>query len=149
MSSSPPSLSEAQTLAPTTDHSSAPLPPPLSGDSDRPNSSSVVAVAAESGDEEKNGGETGEGGEEAEEEAECGFCLFMKGGGCKEAFIAWEKCVEEADKTGEDAVDKCFEVTTLLKKCMDAHADYYAPILVAEQVAAAAANSASSPGPEK
>lgn len=70
---------------------------------------------------------------EEEEEGECGFCLFMKGGGCKETFIAWEKCVEEAEKSKEDVAEKCFEVTGLLKKCMDAHADYYAPILQAEK----------------
>lgn len=37
------------------------------------------------------------GGEEEEEEEEetCGFCIFMKGGGCKEAFEvgALEMCV--------------------------------------------------------
>ncbi|PKA64036.1 hypothetical protein AXF42_Ash005048 [Apostasia shenzhenica] len=68
-----------------------------------------------------------------EEKEECGFCLFMKGGGCREEFIAWENCVEEAEKTGENVVDKCMEVTSLLKKCMDAHADYYDPILKAER----------------
>ncbi|XP_010258240.1 PREDICTED: uncharacterized protein LOC104598050 [Nelumbo nucifera] len=79
----------------------------------------------------------GEGEEEEEEgeedEGECGFCLFMKGGECKESFIAWEKCVEDAEKSKEDVVEKCFEVTGLLKKCMDAHADYYEPILQAEK----------------
>jgi hypothetical protein len=31
--------------------------------------------------------ETGDGqGEEEEEEEECGFCIFMKGGGCKDSF---------------------------------------------------------------
>ncbi|KAG6499134.1 uncharacterized protein LOC121996077 [Zingiber officinale] len=71
-------------------------------------------------------------GEDAEEE-ECGFCLFMKGGGCKETFVAWEKCVEEAEKLGEDVVGKCSEATALLKKCMEAHAEYYEPILRAEE----------------
>ncbi|XXG52514.1 hypothetical protein AAC387_Pa03g0826 [Persea americana] len=79
----------------------------------------------------EDGGETVEGNDD--EEAECGFCLFMKGGGCKEEFIAWEQCVEEAEKNREDIVDKCFEVTALLKKCMDAHSDYYGPILRAEK----------------
>ncbi|XP_072987045.1 uncharacterized protein [Typha latifolia] len=88
-------------------------------------------------------------GEGEEEEEECGFCLFMKGGGCKESFIAWEKCVEEAEKTGEDVVEKCFEVTSLLKKCMDAHADYYEPILRAEQAMAdSIANTESDSGVE-
>ncbi|KAK9130113.1 hypothetical protein Sjap_010600 [Stephania japonica] len=86
----------------------------------------------------KGGGEgdtQGEEEEEEEEEGECGFCLFMKGGGCKESFIAWEKCVEEAETNKEDVVEKCFQATSMLKKCMDAHADYYEPILRAEKVA--------------
>ncbi|XP_010554304.1 PREDICTED: uncharacterized protein LOC104824074 [Tarenaya hassleriana] len=73
--------------------------------------------------------------EDDEEEGECGFCLFMKGGGCKESFIAWENCIEEAEKNEEDIVTKCTEVTASLKKCMDAHADYYEPILRAEKAA--------------
>ncbi|POO03487.1 GCK [Trema orientale] len=107
--------------------------------SDRP-------VDAEPREEEKlnsdSGGEEGEkegGGEEEEEEeeeeGECGFCLFMKGGGCRESFIAWENCIEEAEKNKEDIVEKCFQVTGALKKCMEAHADYYEPILRAEKAA--------------
>lgn len=75
----------------------------------------------------------GNGIEEEEEEGECGFCLFMKGGGCKDTFIEWEKCIEEGEKNKEDIVEKCFQVTAALKKCMEAHADYYAPILQAEK----------------
>ncbi|CAH8388976.1 unnamed protein product [Eruca vesicaria subsp. sativa] len=76
-----------------------------------------------------------EDAEEEEEEGECGFCLFMKGGGCKDSFVAWEVCVEEAEKNKEDIVTKCMEVTSSLKKCMDAHSDYYQPILAAEKAA--------------
>lgn len=72
-------------------------------------------------------------GEGEGEEGECGFCLFMKGGGCKDAFVAWEECVEAAEKEGSDMVERCFQATANLKKCMDAHADYYAPVLQAEQ----------------
>ncbi|KAL6893565.1 hypothetical protein ACP4OV_007663 [Aristida adscensionis] len=76
-------------------------------------------------------------GGEGEEEGECGFCLFMKGGGCKEEFVAWEKCVEEAEAAdGGDVVERCYEVTAALRKCMDAHADYYEPILRAERAMA-------------
>ncbi|PAN09511.1 hypothetical protein PAHAL_2G030300 [Panicum hallii] len=75
----------------------------------------------------------GEGGEDEEEEGECGFCLFMKAGGCKDVFVAWEECVEAAQKEGADMVERCHEVTANLKTCMDAHADYYAPVLQAEQ----------------
>ncbi|XP_039835011.1 uncharacterized protein LOC120695861 [Panicum virgatum] len=70
---------------------------------------------------------------EEEEEGECGFCLFMKAGGCKDAFVAWEECVEAAQKEGADMVERCYEVTANLKTCMEAHADYYAPLLQAEQ----------------
>ncbi|KAF5777104.1 hypothetical protein HanXRQr2_Chr12g0531721 [Helianthus annuus] len=73
------------------------------------------------------------GNQESEEEGECGFCLFMKGGECKESFINWEKCVEEGEKNGEDIVDKCFEATSALKKCMEANQDYYGVILQAEK----------------
>lgn len=95
--------------------------------------------SAESGKIPESGGDD-EGGEdlaeeEEEEEGECGFCLFMKGGGCRDSFMDWEKCIEEAEKNKEDIVEKCFEVTGALKKCMEAHADYYAPILKAEKVA--------------
>ncbi|CAN7134260.1 unnamed protein product [Brassica rapa subsp. narinosa] len=82
-------------------------------------------------DPPKEGGDA----EEDEEEGECGFCLFMKGGGCKESFTAWEVCVEEAEKNKEDIVTKCMEVTSTLKKCMDEHSDYYQPILAAERAA--------------
>ncbi|WKA09730.1 hypothetical protein VitviT2T_027350 [Vitis vinifera] len=83
--------------------------------------------------EEENLGEQTQ--EEEEEEGECGFCLFMKGGGCKESFIAWEKCIEEGENNKEDIVEKCFEVTAALKKCMEAHSDYYEPVLRAEKAA--------------
>ncbi|KAL0282206.1 UNVERIFIED_CONTAM: hypothetical protein Sangu_2964200 [Sesamum angustifolium] len=72
---------------------------------------------------------------EEQEEGECGFCLFMKGGGCIETFIDWEKCVEEGEKNKEDIVEKCFQATAALKKCMEAHSDYYAPLLRAEKAA--------------
>ncbi|KAJ9131863.1 hypothetical protein P3X46_034770 [Hevea brasiliensis] len=87
------------------------------------------APTIENGDEDQ--GKEREG--EEEEVGECGFCLFMKGGGCKDAFIAWENCIEEAEKKNEDIVEKCYEVTGALKKCMEAHADYYEPILRAEK----------------
>lgn len=37
------------------------------------------------------------GVEEEEEEETCGFCIFMKGGGCKDAFeVGALRCVERA-----------------------------------------------------
>nr|GEU73182.1 GCK-like protein [Tanacetum cinerariifolium] len=62
--------------------------------------------------------------EEEEEEGECPFCAYMKGGECKETLINWEKCIEEAKNNGEGIVDKCVEVTSALKKCMEANQDY-------------------------
>jgi hypothetical protein len=75
------------------------------------------------------------GNQEEEEEGECGFCLFMKGGGCKDAFVAWEDCIKQVEEKNEDIVEKCFEITSALKLCMEAHADYYEPILKAEKAA--------------
>ncbi|XP_057948311.1 uncharacterized protein LOC131143978 [Malania oleifera] len=73
-------------------------------------------------------------GEGKDNDDECRFCLFMKGGGCRQSFIAWEKCVEDAEKNKEDIVDKCFKVSGLLKNCMEQHSDYYHPILQAKKV---------------
>ncbi|KAK3033684.1 hypothetical protein RJ639_033908 [Escallonia herrerae] len=71
--------------------------------------------------------------EEEEEEGECGFCLFMKGGGCKDGFIEWENCVMEREKNKEDVVGMCSEVTAAMFKCMEAHQDYYGPVLEKEE----------------
>lgn len=81
-----------------------------------------------------NGGEDQEA-EEEEEEGECGFCLFMKAGGCKESFVAWEECIADAENKKEDIVEKCSDITGALKKCMEAHSDYYEPLLKAEKAA--------------
>uniref|UniRef100_J3LR56 GCK domain-containing protein n=2 Tax=Oryza brachyantha TaxID=4533 RepID=J3LR56_ORYBR len=77
----------------------------------------------------------------------------MKGGGCKEEFEGWEKCVEGAEKAGDDVVERCYEATAALHRCMEAHAEYYEPILRAERTmaadleAAAKASDAASPAP--
>lgn len=70
---------------------------------------------------------------EEEEEEECGFCLFMKGGACRERFINWEECVKEVETAKGDFVAKCYQVTMLLKECMESNADYYEPVLKAEK----------------
>ncbi|XP_043708296.1 uncharacterized protein LOC122657606 [Telopea speciosissima] len=101
-------------------------------DSQNSNVSDHPNVSSSEQDGEDGGGEEDD---EDEEEGECGFCLFMKGGGCKDEFIAWENCIEEAESHKEDIVEKCFEVTGLLKKCMEAHSDYYEPVLKAEKAA--------------
>nr|CAB3482394.1 unnamed protein product [Digitaria exilis] len=74
--------------------------------------------------------------EEEEEEGECGLCLFMDDGGCKDAFMAWEECVAAVAAQEEDGkvmAERCREATSNLIKCMSAHADYYAPVLRAPQ----------------
>lgn len=59
---------------------------------------------------------------------EYGLSVFMKEGGCRDTFVNWESCVKEA-KNKEDIVEKCSQVTSLLKQCID----YFAPIPVAEK----------------
>ncbi|XP_030449757.1 uncharacterized protein LOC115672121 [Syzygium oleosum] len=122
----------------------APPGPPSSDPSAHPPDPSPVGTKTleSHGSDEKPGSDRveadagGGGGEAAEEEeGECGFCLFMKAGGCRDAFVDWEKCIEEAEKSKEDIVDKCYQATAALKKCMEAHPDYYEPILRAEKAA--------------
>ncbi|WOL20254.1 hypothetical protein Cni_G29058 [Canna indica] len=129
----PPSAQDQAPVPPPSDPKpdARSLPAAPSATPDQPAASAVPTAPADDVGELKRE-EVNEEGEE-EEEGECGFCLFMKGGGCKDAFVAWENCVEDSEKSGEDIVEKCSEVTALLKKCMDAHADYYEPILRAEQ----------------
>ena len=55
----------------------------------------------------------------------------MKAGGCKDAYVALEECFEAAQKEGADFDERCYEVTANLRKCMDAHAFYYLPVLLA------------------
>ena len=72
--------------------------------------------------------------EDNEEEETCGFCIFMKGGGCKETFEAWSKCVDgERGKGDSDFTETCREATLALRECMLAHKDYYQPLLDEEE----------------
>ncbi|KAH7282974.1 hypothetical protein KP509_35G054700 [Ceratopteris richardii] len=57
----------------------------------------------------------------------------MKSGPCRDSFIEWEECVEQAEKDKEDMVEKCHKVTFLLKECMEKYSDYYEPVLQAER----------------
>lgn len=97
-------------------------------------------IPGEASDHPERSGEEGaeegdEGGEEKEGEGECAFCLFMKGGGCRGEFVAWETCIRDAERKEEDVMDKCFDATVALRRCMEAHSDYYEPILRAEKEA--------------
>jgi hypothetical protein len=83
---------------------------------------------------------------EEEEEEECPFCVYMRAGPCGKNFSEWERCVEEAEESSTNIVEKCTAVIHHLKDCMEMHPEYYGPILQAEkameeeqQAAAAAA----------
>ncbi|KAL5731250.1 hypothetical protein ACHQM5_003998 [Ranunculus cassubicifolius] len=65
--------------------------------------------------------------EEKEEEGECGFCLYMKGGSCKDMFTAYDKCLD--DNEGEERNSKCAELGQALANCMSENVDYYGPIM--------------------
>jgi mitochondrial intermembrane space import and assembly protein 40 len=75
---------------------------------------------------EVNEGAKREEKEEDDEEEGCAFCRFMKGGGCREQFIAWEKCVEAA-RESDDFPTKCADITEALHLCMmePEHKPYY------------------------
>ncbi|KAF9592820.1 hypothetical protein IFM89_017439 [Coptis chinensis] len=45
-----------------------------------------------------------------------------------------ENCLD-ANVVKEDIAEKCYQVTVALKTCMEAHPDYYEPILRAKKVA--------------
>ena len=68
-----------------------------------------------------------------EEEEECGFCRFMKGGSCKAAFVAWEECVDAAKDAKNDFVEKCAKQTEALRDCMMADPGYYGDMLPDEK----------------
>lgn len=70
---------------------------------------------------------------EEEEKAEL-FLAFMRGGGCKEPFKAWEDCLE-VNKNKEDMVLKCVGVFSMMSKCMEANSDYYHQLLAAKKTA--------------
>ena len=40
---------------------------------------------------------------------------------------------EQRERNKEDIVEKCVKATSALRKCMEAHSDYYAPLLDAEE----------------
>ena len=84
------------------------------------------AGAKEIEEKKKNDNTKEEQPEATEEEEEtCGFCAYMKGGSCKQEFVCWEKCVDQAKANEEDFVAKCFEETTALRECMMKDPKYY------------------------
>ncbi|KAG2447504.1 hypothetical protein HYH02_007429 [Chlamydomonas schloesseri] len=78
-----------------------------------------------SGTAERKAGEQPEG----EEEEECGWCKWMKAGGCKEPFQVWLDCVDAVKAEGREDVESCASVMGPLWECMERHKEYYAPQL--------------------
>ncbi|KAL3511099.1 hypothetical protein ACH5RR_030500 [Cinchona calisaya] len=73
-----------------------------------------------------------------EEEAICGFGLIRKDERFKDIVVEeLEKCIEECEENPkrEEEVIKCFNITTMLKRCIKAHPDYLVPLLQAEKAA--------------
>lgn len=81
------------------------------------------------------------GDEANEDEEECPWCKWMKGGGCRSEFQVWLDCVDEVKAQGREDVEKCAEVMGPLWECMERNRDYYGLQLdsLAERKAAAAA----------
>ncbi|KAK9812567.1 hypothetical protein WJX73_009474 [Symbiochloris irregularis] len=84
--------------------------------------------------------------EDDEDEETCGFCIFMKGGGCKNEFTAWSSCVDSEREAGHDFTEECYEKTTQLQSCMLAHKDYYQDLLYEQQADSPSGSGASGGG---
>eukprot|EP00798_Chlamydomonas_sp_ICE-L_P031423 gene31423-6597_t len=64
--------------------------------------------------------------EEEEDEEPCGWCRWMKAGGCKAEFTTWMSCVDAVRDAGRDDVESCSETMVPLWDCMQKNSDYYA-----------------------
>ena len=79
---------------------------------------------------------------EGKQKAECSWCVFMKSGPCFRPFEGWQKCMiefgesewgkeeeglspEEQEARRNAFVNSCGAVTLALKRCVDAHPEYY------------------------
>ncbi|KAG2493759.1 hypothetical protein HYH03_007981 [Edaphochlamys debaryana] len=67
--------------------------------------------------------------EEEEDEEECGWCKWMKAGGCKEPFQVWLDCVDAVKAEGREDVESCSAIMGPLWECMERNKEYYAPQL--------------------
>ncbi|GMH42982.1 hypothetical protein BSKO_10904 [Bryopsis sp. KO-2023] len=85
------------------------------------------------GDGEENAVVRDDDDDEEEEEETCGFCIYMKGGGCKQEFVAWMECVDREKEGGGDYVEECIPPMQALRECMLANPDYYGPMLEEEE----------------
>lgn len=95
--------------------------------SDTSSQPSSNSVDARDGSSNSGGGEESKDGEEDEET--CGFCIFMKAGGCKETFDDWSKCIDTEREKGSDYPSDCRDKTFALRECMLQNKEYYAPVL--------------------
>lgn len=76
----------------------------------------AAAAAPPAADETQSQGDGDQKQEEEDgEEEECAFCAFMKGGGCKAAFLAWEACVEKHKDNEDGFALQCTAATTVLQ----------------------------------
>eukprot|EP00924_Labyrinthula_sp_SR-Ha-C_P009407 snap_masked-scaffold_2-processed-gene-22.21-mRNA-1 protein AED:1.00 eAED:1.00 QI:0/-1/0/0/-1/1/1/0/102 len=65
---------------------------------------------------------------EYKRENNCGFCIFMKGGPCRNTFKAWESCVDavkEGEEKDEEFAKRCQDQTINLWNCTKMFPDYY------------------------
>eukprot|EP00955_Chlamydomonas_euryale_P045231 353090-Chlamydomonas_euryale.AAC.6 len=102
-----------------------------------------------------NAGAAAPVGDEKQGKEECGWCKWMKAGGCSEEFEVWLKCVDDVRESGREDVETCASVVYSGRKygsrgceprvhlhplhaiqslqmgplweCMAKNADYYAP----------------------
>ncbi|CAH2069612.1 unnamed protein product [Thlaspi arvense] len=103
-----------------------------SGEDPSTNKAESSSASSRDGDESKTLVEDSNETEEKEEQEteECGLCKYIKGGECKESFVALEKCVDEGKEESNPA--KCKEVRKIFKTCMFDNPVYYEPIIAAE-----------------
>ncbi|KAK8815198.1 hypothetical protein WA158_003410 [Blastocystis sp. Blastoise] len=64
---------------------------------------------------------------EPKQKAECGWCVFMKGGPCWREFTKWQRCIQACGQNSdtEEFITKCGKPTLILKDCVDANPGYY------------------------
>lgn len=59
---------------------------------------------------------------EIEDPDECPMCRYMKGGPCRDSFIAWDACIKGLGEN--DELNVCFQQTKEMMRCMQHH-EYY------------------------
>eukprot|EP01031_Cornospumella_fuschlensis_P022263 gene22263-27225_t len=99
---------------------------PLQDDS---NSETSSDISPSHGREEMEGEEDAPDAKAADPSDTCPVCRYMKGGPCKDEFLAWDACVRQIDKDGDYSA--CYNVTSGMLKCMR-NFEYY-DIMVAGQ----------------